>query len=294
MSAHGNRFKDEFTESDLNIVNLGYWDPTAEEPGTESQNSEEPGTEETQKLDAEEPVAEEPSAGASGTKKPVRKRTKTGTTRPKQQAVAAEVDTEFSRIERIPGGTKAAIEAILAVAEVPVSVRELSAALIINERAVEAALDELRREYDGDTVGYGDNSPAREPRGYELRQVGGGWRLYSRADFSPWVARFVTRTQSATLSKSAYETLAVIAYRQPVTRTRIAAIRGVNADAAVRQLVHRQLVREAGKEEGTGAALYETTELLLTKLGLNSLDELPPLAPLLPDDAEAALLADTP
>ena len=115
--------------------------------------------------------------------------------------------------------------------------------------------------------------------------------MYSRADFAPWVARFVTRSQSATLSKSAFETLAVIAYQQPVTRARVAAVRGVNADAAVRQLVHRQLVREAGKEEGTGAALYET-ELLLAKLGLDSLDELPELAPFLPDDTEAALLAD--
>ena len=84
----------------------------------------------------------------------------------------------------------------------------------------------------------------------------------------------------------------MIAYQQPVTRARVAAVRGVNADAAVRQLVHRQLVREAGKEEGTGAALYETTERLLAKLGLDSLDELPELAPFLPDDTEAALLAD--
>ena len=205
---------------------------------------------------------------------------------------AVDAEDEFSRVERIPGGVKAAIEAVLAVADAPVSVRELSAALIVNERAVEAALDELCREYNGDESDYGDDGPSREPRGFELRRVGGGWRLYSRADFAPWVARFVTRSQSATLSKSAFETLAVIAYQQPVTRARVAAVRGVNADAAVRQLVHRQLVREAGKEEGTGAALYETTELLLAKLGLDSLDELPELAPFLPDDTEAALLAD--
>ena len=207
-------------------------------------------------------------------------------------AAAVDAEDEFSRVERIPGGVKAAIEAVLAVADAPVSVRELSAALIVNERAVEAALDELCREYNGDESDYGDDGPSREPRGFELRRVGGGWRLYSRADFAPWVARFVTRSQSATLSKSAFETLAVIAYQQPVTRARVAAVRGVNADAAVRQLVHRQLVREAGKEEGTGAALYETTELLLAKLGLDSLDELPELAPFLPDDTEAALLAD--
>ena len=106
------------------------------------------------------------------------------------------------------------------------------------------------------------------------------------------MARFVTRSKSATLSKPAYETLAVIAYQQPVTRARVASIRGVNADAAIRQLLQRQLIREAGRESGSGATLYETTELLLVKLGLNSLEELPALAPFLPDDTEAAVLAE--
>ena len=133
---------------------------------------------------------------------------------------------------------------------------------------------------------------APEPRGFQLRNIAGGWKLYARDDFAPWVARFVTRSKSATLSKPAYETLAVIAYQQPVTRARVASIRGVNADAAIRQLLQRQLIREAGREAGSGATLYETTELLLTKLGLNSLKELPALAPFLPDDTEAAVLAE--
>ena len=296
----GNRFEDEFTESDLSIVNLGYWDPGSDTEITSGAGQEGAASD----ADAPEPndIVETPpqSKGLTVSSLPDKDTSKTpsGQRAPRRPSVrtmgAAAVDAEgeFSRVERIPGGVKAAIEAVLAVADAPVSVRELSAALIVNERAVEAALDELYREYNGDESDYGDDGPSREPRGFELRRVGGGWRLYSRADFAPWVARFVTRSQSATLSKSAFETLAVIAYQQPVTRARVAAVRGVNADAAVRQLVHRQLVREAGKEEGTGAALYETTELLLAKLGLDSLDELPELAPFLPDDTEAALLAD--
>ena len=296
----GNRFEDEFTASDLSIVNLGYWDP-----GSDTEIASDAGQEGTASdADAPEPnnTVETPpqSKGLTVSSLPDKDASKTlsGQRAPRRPsgrttgAAAVDAEDEFSRVERIPGGVKAAIEAVLAVADAPVSVRELSAALIVNERAVEAALDELYREYNGDESDYGDDGPSREPRGFELRRVGGGWRLYSRADFAPWVARFVTRSQSATLSKSAFETLAVIAYQQPVTRARVAAVRGVNADAAVRQLVHRQLVREAGKEEGTGAALYETTELLLAKLGLDSLDELPELAPFLPDDTEAALLAD--
>ena len=209
-------------------------------------------------------------------------------------SVAVDAEAEFSKVEAIPGGVKSAIEAILAVAEVPVSVRELSAALIVSERAVEHALDQLYREYNGEESGYGEdeNRGAPEPRGFQLRNIAGGWKLYTRDDFAPWVARFVTRSKSATLSKPAYETLAVIAYQQPVTRARVASIRGVNADAAIRQLLQRQLIREAGREAGSGATLYETTELLLAKLGLNSLEELPALAPFLPDDTEAAVLAE--
>lgn len=296
----GNRFEDEFTESDLSIVNLGYWDPGSDTEITSGAGQEGAASD----ANAPEPndIVETPpqSKGLTVSSLPDKDTSKTpsGQRAPRRPsgrtmgAAAVDAEDEFSRVERIPGGVKAAIEAVLAVADAPVSVRELSAALIVNERAVEAALDELYREYNGDESDYGDDGPSREPRGFELRRVGGGWRLYSRADFAPWVARFVTRSQSATLSKSAFETLAVIAYQQPVTRARVAAVRGVNADAAVRQLVHRQLVREAGKEEGTGAALYETTELLLVKLGLDSLDELPELAPFLPDDTEAALLAD--
>lgn len=329
MSSHGSRFDREFTPDDLAIVNMGYWDPNADEdsdqagPAPVEAESSKPAeadaepaehevaaapldevTEEAEEDEAAEAVEDSDSSDSSeesqetapresnkSEAKPAKIPAGGPSTAP---SVAVDAEAEFSKVEAIPGGVKSAIEAILAVAEAPVSVKELSAALIVNERAVEHALDQLYREYNGEESGYGEdeNRVAPEPRGFQLRNIAGGWKLYARDDFAPWVARFVTRSKSATLSKPAYETLAVIAYQQPVTRARVASIRGVNADAAIRQLLQRQLIREAGREAGSGATLYETTELLLAKLGLNSLEELPALAPFLPDDTEAAVLAE--
>lgn len=335
MSNHGSRFDREFTPDDLAIVNMGYWDPNADEDSeqadsvpveaVEAESSKpaeaeaEPAehevaaapldevTEEAEEAEAAETVEDSDGSDISGSseesqetasresKEPATKPVKIPAGGPATApSVAVDAEAEFSKVEAIPGGVKSAIEAILAVAEAPVSVCELSAALIVSERAVEHALDQLYREYNGEESGYGEdeNRVVPEPRGFQLRNIAGGWKLYARDDFAPWVARFVTRSKSATLSKPAYETLAVIAYQQPVTRARVASIRGVNADAAIRQLLQRQLIREAGREAGSGATLYETTELLLAKLGLNSLDELPALAPFLPDDTEAAVLAE--
>lgn len=332
MSNHGSRFDREFTPDDLAIVNMGYWDPNADEDSEQTDSvpveaeiskpaeaDAEPAeyevaaapldevTEDAEEAEAAETVedsdgsdisdsyeeSQEPASRES--KEPAAKSVKIPAGGPSTApSVAVDAEAEFSKVEAIPGGVKSAIEAILAVAEAPVSVCELSAALIVSERAVEHALDQLYREYNGEESGYGEdkNRVAPEPRGFQLRNIAGGWKLYARDDFAPWVARFVTRSKSATLSKPAYETLAVIAYQQPVTRARVASIRGVNADAAIRQLLQRQLIREAGREAGSGATLYETTELLLAKLGLNSLEELPALAPFLPDDTEAAVLAE--
>ena len=335
MSNHGSRFDREFTPDDLAIVNMGYWDPNADEDSEQADSAPveaveaeiskpaeadaEPAehevvaapldemTEEAEEAEAAETVEDSDGSDISNSseesqetapresKKSATKSAKIPAGGPSTApSVAVDAEAEFSKVEAIPGGVKSAIEAILAVAEAPVSVRELSAALIVSERAVEHALDQLYREYNGEESGYGEdeNRVAPEPRGFQLRNIAGGWKLYARDDFAPWVARFVTRSKSATLSKPAYETLAVIAYQQPVTRARVASIRGVNADAAIRQLLQRQLIREAGRESGSGATLYETTELLLVKLGLNSLEELPALAPFLPDDTEAAVLAE--
>ena len=326
MSSHGSRFDREFTPDDLAIVNMGYWDPNADEDSAQVDSapvdpvdpvdpveaeSSKPAehevaaaplgevTEEAEVAEeaeeAETAEAVEDSDSSEESQKSATKPAKIPAGGPSTApSVAVDAEAEFSKVEAIPGGVKSAIEAILAVAEAPVSVKELSAALIVNERAVEHALDQLYREYNGEESGYGEdeNRVAPEPRGFQLRNIAGGWKLYARDDFAPWVARFVTRSKSASLSKPAYETLAVIAYQQPVTRARVASIRGVNADAAIRQLLQRQLIREAGREAGSGATLYETTELLLAKLGLNSLEELPALAPFLPDDTEAAVLAE--
>lgn len=331
MSNHGSRFDREFTPDDLAIVNMGYWDPNADEDSEPADSAQVEAVEAESSKPAEadaEPAEREVSAapldevteeaevtkevgeaetveesGSSDSSEESQKSATKSATKPAKipaggpstaPSVAVDAEAEFSKVEAIPGGVKSAIEAILAVAEAPVSVKELSAALIVNERAVEHALDQLYREYNGEESGYGEdeNRVAPEPRGFQLRNIAGGWKLYARDDFAPWVARFVTRSKSATLSKPAYETLAVIAYQQPVTRARVASIRGVNADAAIRQLLQRQLIREAGRESGSGATLYETTELLLVKLGLNSLEELPALAPFLPDDTEAAVLAE--
>ena len=336
MSNHGSRFDREFTPDDLAIVNMGYWDPNADEDSEQAdlasieasaetefskpaETDAEPAehevvaapldemTEEAEEAEAAETVEDSDGSDISNSseesQETASRESKESVTKSAAipvggpstaPSVAVDAEAEFSKVEAIPGGVKSAIEAILAVAEVPVSVRELSAALIVSERAVEHALDQLYREYNGEESGYGEdeNRGAPEPRGFQLRNIAGGWKLYARDDFAPWVARFVTRSKSATLSKPAYETLAVIAYQQPVTRARVASIRGVNADAAIRQLLQRQLIREAGREAGNGATLYETTELLLAKLGLNSLAELPALAPFLPDDTEAAVLAE--
>ncbi|MDO4898868.1 MAG: SMC-Scp complex subunit ScpB [Rothia sp. (in: high G+C Gram-positive bacteria)] len=189
--------------------------------------------------------------------------------------------SEISRVELQPGGVKAAIEAILAVADTPISEREFAAALIVSERTVEAALDELYREYEGEDEEQGQH----EPRGFELRRIDGGWRLYARETFSPWVARFVVGAQTTKLTRAALETLAVIAYQQPATRAYVAQVRGVNVDAAIRSLKNRGLITETVPDE-KGATQYITTGTLLEKLGLNSIEELPDLAPYLPDVAE--------
>ncbi|MEB7504278.1 SMC-Scp complex subunit ScpB [Arthrobacter koreensis] len=185
-------------------------------------------------------------------------------------------------VENRPGGIRAAAEAVLMVASEPVSAAGLAGALGISTAAAAKLLDDLRREYDGYTGDGPDGLRAVEPRGFELREVAGGWRIYSRPAFADVVGQFVLEGQSARLSQAALETLAVVAYRQPISRGRISAIRGVNVDSVVRTLIQRGLVAEAGTEPETGSLLYVTTPLFLEKLGLGSVEELPEIAPHLP------------
>jgi segregation and condensation protein B len=167
---------------------------------------------------------------------------------------------------------RAALEAIMLVVDEPVSDMVLAQVLDQPTGRVAAALADLAAEYTA------------QGRGFDLRQAAGGWRLYTRAELATYVERFVLDGQQARLTQAALETLAVVAYRQPVTRSRISAVRGVNCDGVIRTLLARGLVEEAGTETDTGAYLYRTTNVFLEKLGLDSLEELPSLAPLLPDD----------
>ncbi|HTW18949.1 MAG TPA: SMC-Scp complex subunit ScpB [Mycobacteriales bacterium] len=166
---------------------------------------------------------------------------------------------------------RAGIEAVLLVVEEPVDETTLAQVVERPREEVRELLRELAADYD------------RGGRGFELREVAGGWRLYTRASCAPYVERFVREGQPARLSQAALETLAVIAYRQPTTRARIAAVRGVNVDAVVRTLVTRGLIAEVGVERETGAILYATTEHFLDRLGLSSLAELPDISEYLPD-----------
>ncbi len=166
---------------------------------------------------------------------------------------------------------RAALEAVLLVVEEPVEEGLLAQVLERPREEVASVLRELAEEYDA------------AGRGFELRSVAGGWRLYTRAECAPYVERFVRDGQPAKLSQAALETLAVVAYRQPTTRSRIAAVRGVNVDAVIRTLLTRGLVAEVGIERETGAILYATTEHFLERLGLASVDDLPPLSEYLPD-----------
>jgi segregation and condensation protein B len=163
------------------------------------------------------------------------------------------------------------LEAILMVVEEPIS--EVILAQIIERptEEIKQGLMDMAQKYQS------------EERGFELRQVSGGWRFYSHPDMATLVEKFVLDGQQARLTQAALETLSVIAYKQPVSRARVSAIRGVNVEAVMKTLVSRGLVEEAGMEGESGAVLYKTTSFFLEKLGLNATSDLPALAPFLPD-----------
>ncbi|MFJ4921418.1 SMC-Scp complex subunit ScpB [Streptomyces sp. NPDC088725] len=194
-------------------------------------------------------------------------------------------DTEGTTGGTVSGiGLKPALEAVLMVVDEPATAEHLAKVLDRPHRAVTTALRELADEYTA------------QRRGFELRLVAGGWRFYSRAEYAQAVEGFVLDGQHARLTQAALETLAVVAYRQPVSRSRVSAVRGVNCDGVMRTLLQRGLVEEAGAEPETGAILYRTTNYFLERMGLRGLDELPELAPFLPeaDAIEAETLEGVP
>ncbi|HEY6685389.1 MAG TPA: SMC-Scp complex subunit ScpB [Propionibacteriaceae bacterium] len=172
-----------------------------------------------------------------------------------------------------------ALEALLLLAAEPVTEFELAQAVEVPEAVVAEALAELVAFYD------------ETGRGFELRQVGGGWRYYTRDEYADLITRYVLEGQTSKLSQAALETLAVVAYTQPISRARVSAVRGVNVDGVMRTLLSRGLIEEVGHDQESGAVLFATTSYFLERMGLKSLDELPPLAPQLPevDELEAEL-----
>lgn len=164
-----------------------------------------------------------------------------------------------------------ALEALLMLATEPMAAAELAQATGEPVADVEEALAALAGFYD------------ETGRGFELRQVAGGWRYYTRSEHAELIASWLLEGQRGTLSQAALETLAVVAYLQPISRGRVSSVRGVNVDGVMRTLTARELITEVGRDDASGARLFGTTGYFLERMGLNSLDELPPLAPHLPD-----------
>jgi segregation and condensation protein B len=174
-------------------------------------------------------------------------------------------------VEPAPTDAQRAIEAVLMVAEQPVEAQLLAQLLEVPAAQVTALCQELAAHYEA------------TERGFSLVSVAGGWRFQSHPDLAPYVERFVLEGQSSRLSAAALETLAIVAYKQPVSRAQVAAIRGVSVDGVMRTLQQRGYISEVGKDPGPGQALlFGTTSSFLERLGLNDLSELPPLADFVP------------
>ncbi|HET6757752.1 MAG TPA: SMC-Scp complex subunit ScpB [Propionibacteriaceae bacterium] len=177
------------------------------------------------------------------------------------------------------GSVAGALEALLLLTAEPVTEFELAQAVGVPESVIAETLAELEAFY------------SETGRGFELRQVGGGWRYYTREEYADLITRYVMEGQTSKLSQAALETLAVVAYTQPISRARVSAVRGVNVDGVIRTLLSRGLIEEVGHDQESGAVLFATTSYFLERMGLKTLDELPPLAPQLPevDELEAEL-----
>ena len=188
-----------------------------------------------------------------------------------QTDIAAEADVEVATLAVPVAELRPALEAVLMVADQPLDHLSLASAVGYPAEQVVRALEGLAAEY------------AEQGRGFDLRNVAGGWRFYTREEYAAVVEAFVLEGQQARLTQAALETLAVVAYKQPVSRARVSAIRGVNVDGVMRTLVARGLVEECGTDAETTALLYRTTGYFLERIGVASVDELPELAPFLPD-----------
>jgi segregation and condensation protein B len=188
------------------------------------------------------------------------------------QTADGEVSQEGPETLAVPvAELRPALEAVLMVADQPLDQVTLASAVGYPVDEVAAALAALAEEYSS------------QGRGFDLRNVAGGWRYYTREEYAPVVEKFVLDGQQARLTQAALETLAVVAYKQPVSRARVSAVRGVNVDGVMRTLIARGLVEECGHDEETSALLYRTTSYFLERIGVTSIEELPELAPFLPE-----------
>jgi segregation and condensation protein B len=257
------------------IINMTTWpspDPDAPEPGLAGRPVEPAaggtgpaGPEAGQTAPAEPPETAAPEAASP----------ESGASEVAEPEVAEPESSAPEAIGPVPGpGLRPSLEAILLVADEPVPDIVMAQVVERPTDEVSAALRELAAAY------------AAEGRGFELSQVAGGWRFYTSAECAAVVERFVRDGQEVRLTQAALETLAVVAYRQPVSRARVSAVRGVNCDGVMRTLVLRGLVEEGGTDPDTGAILFRTTGYFLERLGLPALADLPELAPFLPDQLD--------
>lgn len=240
-------------------------DPAADDPAADDPVPESPAAIPLPDEPEDEPVAAVPPVPDGGRPD-----------RPEDAAVPAAAapgdgEAELPELDD-PVLLRGAIEAMLMVVDEPVAEHVLAEAVQRPAEVVAGVLHELAEEYTA------------QRRGFALRRAAGGWRIYTRDDFAEYVQRFVLEGQQVRLTQAALETLAVVAYKQPVSRSRVSAIRGVNCDGVIRTLLTRGLIEECGSEPDSGAHLYRTSTLFLERMGIDSVAELPDLAPFLPDD----------
>lgn len=251
-------------------------EPVEAEPETVPQPENEA---EAEPADAVEPEAEAPEPAESETAEPaetgpeaVAEPEADGTpeAKPADDEGLVAVDSGLPSVED-DEALEAALEALLLVVDSPIAEDSLAETLDQPVARVTVALRTMAQKF------------TERASGIDLRRVGEGWRFYTRDTYAPFVEKLLLDGQRSKLTRAALESLAVIAYRQPVTRARVAAVRGVNVDGVIRTLLARGLIEEMGTDPETTGTLYVTTELFLERLGLSSLNDLPPIAPLLPE-----------
>ncbi|WP_037365406.1 SMC-Scp complex subunit ScpB [Amycolatopsis orientalis] len=247
------------------VEGTGHAEAPETAPRPDDEAEPEPGTAEPGEPEAAEPAAAEPEAAEAASETEAEPETE-----PSDDEGLVAVDNGLPSVED-DEALEAALEALLLVVDSPIAEDSLAETLDQPVARVTVALRTMAQKF------------TERASGIDLRRVGEGWRFYTRDTYAPFVEKLLLDGQRSKLTRAALESLAVIAYRQPVTRARVAAVRGVNVDGVIRTLLARGLIEEMGTDPETTGTLYVTTELFLERLGLSSLNDLPPIAPLLPE-----------